>query len=134
MKAFDRKAQLTALLFSTLMLGVSMSSHARSTGEAMQEIRINDGTSKVECRDGTIYWVSLHVNPYVLCADHNGPVGGHGNPTGSTGTGTSVGNDPVELRLGNRPIGNDATEHRLDDQSVRANSDRVRQPVAPVQD
>lgn len=58
MKVFDHKAQVTALLFSTLMLGVSMSSHALSPAAAIEQGLMKERVHPeitMECNDGTTF-------------------------------------------------------------------------------
>lgn len=123
MKAFDRKAQATALLFSTLMLGVSLSSHALSPQAAMEQGLMEKPRIeyRIECMDGKIFFLSsLAGVTHSICDDHGGVKsglgdggGGIGGGKGNVGNVIGVDNNPAGMRLSNNPNGVHADKARL---------------------
>ncbi|CAM3319077.1 hypothetical protein [Halomonas lysinitropha] len=124
MTIFNHKAQATALLFTTLMLGVSMSSHALSPQAAMEQGLIDEPRTeyRIECMDGTLFLTFFPTS--TICDGHGGinasGGGGIGGGKGDVGTVIGVDNNPTGMRLGNNPVG--------------VKLDKSRRIAAPVQE
>lgn len=119
MNVFNHNAKATALLFSTLMLGVSISSHALSPQAAIEQGLMKELTEySLRCGDGTTHYSynpsSLHPS---LCDGHGGVYGGGGGGVGGgkgdVGTVIGVDNNPAGLRTNNNPTGVHADKARL---------------------
>ena len=117
MKIFGYKTLATTLLVPTLMLGVSLSSHALSPQAAMERGLMEEPRTeyRIECMDGTIF---LTFHPTSTICDGHGGInasggGGIGGGKGDVGTVIGVDNNPAGLRTNNNPTGVQADKARL---------------------